>query len=175
MNRRRHWRLNPSLPAERGITRSAGPTSGIAMKHHLIFIVSLALVALGGATCRPKSTGNQGGSALGFTNLVDGLRGAGAKVEPAGEVSQPFFSVKGQIIKVNGSDVQVFEYANATAADAQAKSVSPDGSVVGKSRVGWIAPPHFYKKGKIIALYLGADATVIRALEAILGPQFAGK
>ena len=145
------------------------------MKHHLIFLVSLSLVVVGLATCRPKSTGPRGEQVMDRANLVDSLRAAGAKVEPAGEVSQPFFSVKGQIIKVSGSDVQVFEYASAAAADTEAKGVSPDGSVVGRSRVGWIAPPHFYKKGKLVVLYLGDDTTVIKVLESVLGRQFAGK
>src|SRR5262245_39684213 len=70
------------------------------MKHHLIFLVSLALVVVGLATCRPKSSGPRSEQIMDRANLVDSLRAAGAKVEPAGEVSQPFFSVKGQIIKV---------------------------------------------------------------------------
>src|SRR3990172_3969586 len=36
--------------------------------------------------------------------LIDALRAAGATVESGGPIRQPFFSVEGQIIKVNGTD-----------------------------------------------------------------------
>ena len=43
-------------------------------------------------------------------SLIDHLRAFGATAEPSGEISQPFFSVAGQIITVNGDGVQVFGY-----------------------------------------------------------------
>jgi len=39
----------------------------------------------------------------------------------------------------------------------------------------WVAPPHFYKAGRIIVLYVGENAAVTEALDTVLGPQFAGK
>ena len=145
------------------------------MTRHLISFALLLLVATGAAACHPTPTVPKGGTTTGDVNLVDDLRAAGATIEPAGEVSQPFFSVKGKVIKVNGGDVQVFEYPSAAAAAAAAADVASDGSTVGKSHVGWIAPPHFYKKGKTIALYVGDSTTVTKVLKAVLGPQFAGK
>jgi hypothetical protein len=106
---------------------------------------------------------------------VDNLRAAGATVEPAGEVSQPFFAVQGQVITVNGGDVQVFEYADTATSEAEAALVSPDGSSVGTSMVGWVAPPHFYQTGQIIVLYVGDKSDIITTLDGILGPQFAGR
>ncbi len=76
---------------------------------------------------------------------------------------------------MNGSDVQVFEYAAADAADTEATLVSSDGSSVGTSMISWIAPPHFYKAEKLIVLYVGESEPVIGALESVLGPQFAGR
>lgn len=110
-----------------------------------------------------------------YASLIDNLRTAGVSVEPEGEVDQPFFSVEGRIIKVSGEDVQVFQYFHATAADAQAALVSPDGSAVGTSKLHWVGPPHFYKKGKLLVLYVGGNAKALKALEAVLGRQFAGK
>jgi hypothetical protein len=103
------------------------------------------------------------------------LRASGVSVEPEGDVDQPFFSVKGTMIKVGGEDVQVFEYSNAAAVDAQAALVSRDGSAVGKTKLHWIGPPHFYKKEKLLVLYLGDDNKVLKALDAVLGRQFAGQ
>ena len=110
-----------------------------------------------------------------YASLIDNLRTAGVSVEPEGEVDQPFFSVEGRIIKVSGEDVQVFQYSHAAAADAQAALVSPDGSAVGTSKLHWIGPPHFYKKGKLLVLYVGGNAKALKALEAVLGRQVAGK
>src|SRR4028118_465539 len=74
-------------------------------------------------------TSNKGDARL--TDLTTQLRGQGVKVERAGEISQPFFSVKGQGISVNGENVQVFIYRSPVAAEAEAKLVSPDGGSVG--------------------------------------------
>lgn len=79
------------------------------------------------------------------------------------------------MIKVSGENIQVFQYFHAAAADAQAALVSPDGSAVGTSKLHWIGPPHFYKKGKLLVLYVGGNAKALKALEAVLGRQFAGK
>ena len=68
----------------------------------------------------------------------------------------------------------MFEYADTTTADAEAAQVSPDGRSVGTSLISWVATPHFYKKVKLIVLYVGEDVAVIDALEAVLGPQFSG-
>jgi hypothetical protein len=106
--------------------------------------------------------------------LAASLRTAGVKVGKRGRVSQPFFSVGGQILAVIGEDVQVFRYATARAAEREAGRVSPDGSGVGTSMVSWISTPHFFRKDNLIVLYVGDDAGVLRALGAVLGNQFAG-
>ena len=79
------------------------------------------------------------------------------------------------MIQVNGEDVQVFQYAHVVAASEQATLVSPDGSAVGTSSLHWIGTPHFYKRGLLLVLYVGDDEAVRKALEAVLGRQFAGK
>jgi len=107
--------------------------------------------------------------------LMRSLRAPGLTVKRGGRISQPFFSVRGSILTVNGEEVQVFEYANARVAEKDAKKVSARGNDVGMSMPMWIAPPHFYKSGRLIVLYLGESPSVIKGLEGALGPQFAGK
>ena len=115
------------------------------------------------------------GRATDYASLLGDLRTAGVRAEPGGEVEQPFLSIEGKMIKIGDEDVQVFQYSEAAQADAQAALVSPDGSTVGTSKIRWIGSPHFYKRGKLLVLYLGDDAKVIKALDAALGRQFAGK
>jgi hypothetical protein len=110
-----------------------------------------------------------------LTDLMMHLRSRGVKAARAGNISQPFFSVKGRGISVNGENVQVFVYASESAAEAEAKLVSPDGTGVGTNLMSWIAPPHFYRKGELIVLYVGGEHSVVDALVAVLGPQFAGR
>lgn len=107
--------------------------------------------------------------------LTTALQNAGASVEAGESVSQDFFTPEGSILQVNGADVQVFEYESMQAMEEEASQVSPDGSSIGTSMVMWMDAPHFYKTGKIIALYVGSDETVLDLLEGVLGPQFAGR
>ena len=111
-----------------------------------------------------------------YAGLVEKLRGQGARIESteASEVSQPFFSAKGKVVKVTGEDVQVFEYASSAAAEKQAARVAPDGSSVATTQVTWVASPHFFKSGKLVVLYVGDSQAVLKALEEVLGRQFAG-
>ncbi len=121
------------------------------------------------------SDGSDDGVVSDYASLVNALRAAGAAVSPAGVVSQPFFAPQGQLLSVDGEDVQVFEFASAEEADTVSQSISADGSSIGTSMVGWVAPPHFYKAGKLIVIYVGSDSGVISALQEAMGAQFAGR
>ncbi len=148
------------------------------MKRTWLLVISLASVlAIAGLTgCGGEEPPvSHGGPVTDYVSLIDNLRQAGATVEPAGELTQPFFSVNGRVIVVNGGDVQVFEYADAVAAEAEAALVSPDGSSVGTSMPFWVAPPHFFKESKLIVLYVGDSEAVTDVLESVLGQQFAGR
>ncbi|HJW83838.1 MAG TPA: hypothetical protein VJ754_05995, partial [Anaerolineae bacterium] len=57
---------------------------------------------------------------------------------------------------------------------ADAAKVGPDGSTFDTLIVDWVAPPHFYHKGRAIVLYVGDDAAIQRMLEDALGAQIAG-
>jgi hypothetical protein len=115
------------------------------------------------------------GRATDYASLISDLRAAGVSAEPGAEAEQPFLSIEGKMIKIGDEDVQVFQYSEAAQADAQAALVSPDGGTVGTNKIRWIGSPHFYKKGKLLVLYLGDDAKVLKALDTVLGRQFAGK
>jgi len=154
------------------------------MKTKLSLISSLLLIALFAAACGSQpavpSVGtdpsvSHGGPVGDYVSLVDSLRGAGATVEPGDQIEQAFFAVKGQIIKVNGADVQVFEYETVEAMEADAGQVAPDGGSIGTSMVMWVEAPHFYNAGRILVLYVGEDQAILDLLEGALGAQFAGR
>jgi len=108
-------------------------------------------------------------------SLVAGLQSAGATAEVVDSLIQDFFTPEGAIIKVNGEDLQVFEYETAEAMEDEASQVAPDGGSVGTSMMTWMDAPHFYKAGRIIVLYVGSDQAILDLLERVIGPQFAGQ
>ena len=108
-------------------------------------------------------------------SLINALKAAGATVETGESITQEFFTPKGHTLKVNGSDLQVFEYASAEAMTKEASQVAPDGGSIGTSMVDWIDTPHFYKVGRIIVLYVGNDQKVLDLLNKVVGLQFAGR
>ncbi len=114
-----------------------------------------------------------------YVSQVDNLRAAGATVDPAGTESADFFAPQGQLLTVNGERVETFEFASAEEGDAAAGGVSATGSSIvttmadgtqRASMITWVAPPHFYRAGKLIVLYVGCDGDVIDVLRETVGP-----
>ncbi len=139
------------------------------MKRCMIWIlIPIALASL-------SACAGAGGGVEDQAGLVAALEAAGAQVEPGDPISQPFFTPEGQSLLVNEADIQVFEYPDGQAMEAEASQVAPDGTSVGTTMVDWFAPPHFYKSGRILVLYVGDDQAVLDQLNNVLGPQFAGQ
>ncbi len=109
-----------------------------------------------------------------YDSFLANLKSTGISVETGERVSQPFFTPLGQVIKLNGEDVQVFEYVSKEEAFQEVMQVSADGSSVGTTMITWIDSHHFYQSGKIIVLYVGNTPEVIEFLTEVLHPQFAG-
>jgi hypothetical protein len=147
-----------------------------------LMILLVASVLMGACSQGAVAVGSQeetpaashGGPVSDYVSLTDNLRAAGATVESAGNLSESLFGPEAQVIKVNGQDVQVFEFASKAEAEDAAVTVSADGTSTGTTMITWIATPHFYQSGKLIALYVGDDSGVISLLEEVFGPQFAG-
>jgi len=148
--------------------------------------LALALFLLVG--CVPIMGGPQ------VESLVAALRAMGASVQPGGELDTrltPPFTVPGQALQLNGDEVQLYLYADADAAQADAARVAPDGftfnpapsnteagapaSVTTEAiTVDWLDTPHFFRRDRIIVLYVGDDLLTLDYLETVLGAQFAG-
>lgn len=94
------------------------------------------------------------------------------------------FGIDGSRLLVDGQPVVVCEFANVATAEEAAASVSADaGSFTATRTEGdlvqeqhndlFTETPHPFRKGRVIVI-VGDHAEVLRALESILGPQFAG-
>jgi len=143
----------------------------------LLLLQAVGLSACGGdrLPARAPQGEAQAGVEADTASLISRLRAQGAGVERTGTAEQPFLSVTGTMIKLEGGDIQLFEFPSAADMEANAAMISRDGSAVGTSRIRWIGSPHFFKQGKVLVLYVGNDAKVLKALETVLGRQFAGR
>lgn len=144
------------------------------MKRKIYSLAVLMMVVMLLVACTTNSAA-ESVSIEDLGSFSQALRAAGATIESSETVQQVFFTVEGRILKVNGADVQVFEYESAEAMEAEAALVSADGGSVGTSMVTWMATPHFFKAGRVLVLYVGEDAAVLDLLKSVLGEQFAGR
>jgi hypothetical protein len=115
------------------------------------------------------------GTGYDLPDLVLDLRREDALVLVGASASQPFFSVPATALKVDGQDVRAFEYVSGAVAAAEIQTVSSDGGIIASKAVSWTGTPHFYRRDRIIALYLGNDAETTGLLTSVLGAQVAGR
>ena len=140
-----------------------------------VLVLIFLFVTSGCRSNTAPSPSSQPGMVQDQASLISALKAAGATVETGNAITEPFFTPEGQTFKVNGGDLQVFEYESAEAMAKEAALVAPDGGSVGTSMVDWMDTPHFYKAGRIIVLYVGSDQAALDLLNKVLGPQFAGR
>ena len=143
----------------------------------LLVTIALLLSACG-TVQGPQS---HGGPVQDQVSLIDALRKT-VTVDISGTISQPFLSPQsGTAVRLSGgplttpADAQLFEYRSASAAGADANQIRRDGSGTATTQISWIAPPHFFLKGRVLVLYVGSDAAVVSLLNSVLGTQFAGR
>ena len=116
------------------------------------------------------------GAAGTLDQFVKGLQQQGLTVAVAGEIPPDvngFFSVPARQVRVNESQVNVFEYPGAQAAAAEAALVSPDGQPSPTARITWVSTPHFYRQDRLIVLYVGCSTEIVQALQTTVGPPIA--
>ena len=164
-------------PGETGADGKRNPKN---MKTNHLLILCVLLVALLSA-CAPRT--NEGSdlpeapAATGTTVadyewLLEALRADGLVVEPAGTPEDPFFPVEAYSIIMDEAQVSVFQFRDEAAAVEAAATVNATGTIIGTTIVDWAEPPHFYRQGRLIALYAGENEVVLEALATALGAPF---
>jgi hypothetical protein len=132
----------------------------------LLFAAACSTVLAVAAT-RPRS--------MSAKTLLSALRDSGLEPRQVDRITQAFFTVPATVYQIRGGELQVYEFPNEERAAREAEAVSADGSSVGTSKVLWMAPPHFFRSGALLVLYLGSDEQALDSLRAKMGPQFAGQ
>jgi hypothetical protein len=130
-----------------------------------------------------------GEGVIDYSRLLSSLHYYGASTRECERIgSRNFRDTRGRRVEVNGSSMEVYEFNNATAMEAEASAVSADGSLLTRCNCHWTCmcwhegfnwigtpgTPHFYKGGRIIVIYIGDNSSTISLLVKALGEQFAG-
>ncbi len=122
----------------------------------------------------PPSSQQSGYDAVRQALTADGAVVANAGGEQSGIFDNPVINTL-----VNGEQVDIYEFATASDADAAAITVSADGSIITSGdgppiAIDFLNPPHYFKQGNVIVVYTGGDGDVINLLRDNLGDEFAG-
>jgi len=146
-----------------------GETGRTTARCALALLAVALLLAACGAPADESVDGSAAGALGSTAGLLEALQATGATVQLTEEIEQPFFDVVGQIIRVDGAEVQVFAYEDEESRQAASALISPDGRTVGVDMVTWIDQPNFWARGRLIVLYVGRDPEIIALLSNVLG------
>jgi hypothetical protein len=125
--------------------------------------------ALPTATPIPEGTTPSQGNETGeVAQFVDALRTQGATVNTVGEITQPFIPVTGQLLTVNGADVEVFEFQDEATRQQSSDAISQMGSV-GASIPEFVDQATFWAKGRLIVLFVGQDQMLVDTVTQVIG------
>jgi penicillin-binding protein 2 len=84
-------------------------------------------------------------------------------------ILHPFFRVPGQVVLVNGQELQVFVYPDAAERKSDSARISADGRLIAGEVVAWPAPPRFASAGNVLAVLLSPDARLAGRVERAIG------
>jgi hypothetical protein len=121
--------------------------------------------------------GSQIPQAADVPSLSESLRAAGLKVSPPaamGRLDAALFEAEGSLLVASSEKILAYQFKSEEAATQAAAKVSPDGSGIGNTYVNWSAVPHFYRSGRLIAVYDGEQSLIVSTLAAAMGSPFAG-
>jgi penicillin-binding protein 2 len=84
-------------------------------------------------------------------------------------VLHPFFAAPGQVIRVDGQDLQVFVYPNATARKSDSARISADGRLIAGEVVNWPVPPSFSSQGNVLTVLLSTNTQLAGRIDRAVG------
>lgn len=111
-----------------------------------------------------------------FQETLEDLRDKEVEVTDDGSFQQTVFPLAmARTVSVGGEEVRIFVYETQTAAETDARLITPEGDMVEDRDVIWAGNPHFFYEDQVIALYMGTDKAVLEALTDVFGEQIAGE
>jgi hypothetical protein len=89
-------------------------------------------------------------------------------------IEQPFTSVLGEVMIVDNQEIQVFEYADVTAATAVASAIYYGNSPGWEQLMLTNDDAHLYQIGNVLLLYTGSEPAITRLLVKTFGEREIG-
>jgi hypothetical protein len=102
-------------------------------------------------------------------DLVEAIQDTGAEALDLGEVPGEGFGVSGRRIRVDGAEIDLFEYESVEAREAVSSTIAPEATAVAGIAMAWADRPHLWAVGRLIVLYVGTDGGTVLLLEGVLG------
>ncbi len=119
------------------------------------------------------------GSVNDYTSLVGHLQATDAIVIPQPAPQTKFWSnATAYTILLNGERVDVYQFNTTLDAASAAGQMSADGSQqrtgpFSMAEIDWVAPPHFFRANRVIAIYIGRSDAALIPLHQVMGAPFA--
>jgi len=147
----------------------------------------LLLCVLTVSACGPAVS--HSGPVRDHVSFVDNLKARGFTVEPIGQTRVVPLDVPATGLAVSGGALRgravmlSFAYDDTDlgrdgqrAAEEDAREISDGARVTNTTDAVPLpsGPAHFYRRERVIVLYVGADVEMLRVLVDLFGPQFAG-
>ncbi len=133
----------------------------------------LWLRASGGPGSAPGESVND------YTSLVSHLQATGAVVMPQPAPQTKFWkNGAAYTILLNGERVDIYQFNTTFDATTAAGQMSADGSQqrtgpFSMAEIDWVAPPHFFRVNRVIAMYIGRSDAALIPLHQVMGAPFA--
>lgn len=102
--------------------------------------------------------------------LITTLQAEGVVAQDGGPFSDYLFDGGGQLLLVNGQQVQVWEFATIEDADTAREFISGTESPLATIR--FFQSPRFFQAGTMLVLFVNTDPAILNMLTRILGEPF---
>ncbi|MCP4429074.1 MAG: hypothetical protein GY803_31700 [Chloroflexi bacterium] len=158
------------------------------MRKYALVIGWLLLAACGEEATAVSSTSPIAAVTPTYTlaRLEEALYTVGLPVEIDESFTSQVLTPPMQQLRANGESIEVYIYADTATAVTEASWIAPLGDEFARPdpdnpngqltvHIEWIGTPHWFQGDNLIVAYAGDTQAILVALEAIFGPQIAGK
>jgi hypothetical protein len=111
------------------------------------------------------------------TALVATLQRTGLPITFEGRAAGDWWGVGfvGARYDVYDDQLFVYEWQTVSGAETAAALIRGRGNQIGGFDISWTDVPHFYRRGRIVVLYLGRRERILKLLRGTLGPVIGGE
>ncbi len=133
-----------------------------------IYVILLIMVMFFIVGCTPKS------EEFSINDFAGSMEERNYKFEIR-DAEKDFLSGDRKIMKIGKEQIDIYVYKNNKAMEKDASYIESDNKYNNEEEsvtVDWVAPPHFFKEGNIIVIYVGENIEIINSLTEIFGREF---